>query len=71
MYPFKRINPVSRKPFEDSKLFTFSNEDRNRKSSIVLIEIRFLDSQTFFEVGRRWLFVSEYTTVDLCFRLGR
>lgn len=48
MYPFKRIKPVARKPFEDNKLCTFSKAGRNRKSSIVLIEIRFLDSQTFF-----------------------
>jgi len=38
--PLKGLTQCSRKPFEVNKLFTFSKGDRNRKSSIVLTEIR-------------------------------
>lgn len=41
--PLKGLTQCSRKPFEVNKLFTFSKGDRNRKSSIVLTEIRMWD----------------------------
>lgn len=45
--PLKGLTQCSRKPFEVNKLFTFSKGDRNRKSSIVLTEIRMWDRPFF------------------------
>ena len=68
--PLKGLTQCSRKPFEVNKLFTFSKGDRNRKSSIVLSEIRMWD-RPFSSREEVAVCVTQNTcTVDLCFYQG-
>lgn len=66
----KGLTQRSRKPLEDNKLFTFSKGDRNRKSSIVLIEIRILDRPFASRQEVAVCLTQNACTVDLCFHRG-
>lgn len=56
----KGLTQCSRKPFEDNKLFILSKGDRNRKSSIVLLEIRIF-IRPWLPAAGRWLSVLHRT----------
>lgn len=66
----KGLTQCSRKALEGNKLFTFSEGDRNRKSSTVLREIRILDRPFASREEVAVCATQSAPTVDPCSHLG-